>query len=110
MAEDHEDEDKYEEVTIETPEESGDEEGLDVEEMEVEVTEISLDEDDINYWISQLEKLRENKAGDISLPLDDESELVVNYGGDSEDDTSDGGVEFEENDDNEDDEDMEDEE
>ena len=66
--------DKYEEVHIEEDNFEG--EG---EEVEIEVTEISLSEDEINYWISKLEGLREAHGGSIELELDDESELLINY-------------------------------
>lgn len=75
------DEEKYEEVNIEGEEFS--EEG---EESEIEVTEIFLSESEINYWISQLEELREKKSGDIALSLDDESELIINYDDEETDD------------------------
>ncbi len=73
MTEDYENEDKYEEIHIERHEEDSDDE------VEIEVTEISLNEGEINYWISELESLRESRAGNISLPLDEESELMINY-------------------------------
>ena len=72
---------KYEEVNVEGEEFS--EEG---EESEIEVTEIFLSEAEINYWISQLEELREKKSGDIALSLDDESELIINYDDEETDD------------------------
>ena len=85
------DEEKYEEVNVEGEEFS--EEG---EESEVEVTEIFLSETEINYWISQLEELREKKSGDIALSLDDESELIINYDDETDDEDSDDEMEDEE--------------
>jgi len=61
--------------------ESDDEE---TEEKEVDVIEINLDEKEINEWISKLEELRENK-GQVSLEIDDDSELQINYEEEGED-------------------------
>ncbi len=91
----------YEEVRVEGETFSEDDSN---EEVEIEVTEISLNEDEINYWVSQLEELRERRGGEISLSLDEESELVITY-----DETSDDEDEEEEDEDS-DDEDSEDEE
>ncbi|HIH52244.1 hypothetical protein J4412_02305 [Candidatus Pacearchaeota archaeon] len=63
----------YEEIEIEN-----------MEEVDIEVTEIFLTEEDINYWISSLEELREKKSGNVTLPLDDESELMINFDEESE--------------------------
>jgi len=84
-------EDEYEEVEIESLE--GDEE------TEIEVTEVFLCEEEINYWISSLEELREKKEGSVSLSLDDESELIVTFDKDSDIEAV---VEFEEDDEDED--------
>ena len=87
------DEEKYEEVHVEG-------ENFEEGEVEIEVTEISLNECEINEWISKLEELRERHGGSIELELDEESELMINYDSTEED----------EEDDDEDDEDLEDEE
>ena len=47
-------------------------------EKEVEVTEISLDEDEINEWISQLAVLKATK-NPIQLEIDDDTELSITY-------------------------------
>lgn len=47
-------------------------------ESEVEVTEISLSEDEIEEWIANLQLLKKSKEP-ISLEIDDETELVVNF-------------------------------
>ncbi|NCN51796.1 hypothetical protein GW931_02180 [archaeon] len=83
---------EYEEVKIEIPNEEN-------EDVDIEVTEVFLSEDEINYWISSLEELREKKEGSVSLSMDEESELIVTFDEDSE------GVEFEE-DENEEDEEI----
>lgn len=49
-----------------------------VEGKEVEVTEISLDEDEINEWISQLAMLKATK-NPIQLEIDDDTELSISY-------------------------------
>ena len=87
-------EEKYEVVEIEDPETE--------EEVEVEVTEISLSEEEINSWISALEELREKKSGEVSLALDDETELIVTFDASSdEDDEEDDDEDEEMEDDNE---------
>ena len=48
------------------------------EDKEVEVTEISLDEDEINEWISQLAVLKATKNS-IQLEIDDDTELNISY-------------------------------
>ena len=83
---------EYEEVKIEIPNEEN-------EDVDIEVTEVFLSEDEINYWISSLEELREKKEGSVSLSMDEESELIVTFDEDSE------GVEFGE-DENEEDEEI----
>ena len=83
---------EYEEVKIEIPNEEN-------EDVDIEVTEVFLSEDEINYWISSLEELREKKEGSVSLSMDEERELIVTFDEDSE------GVEFEE-DENEEDEEI----
>ncbi|HIE15078.1 TPA: hypothetical protein EYP70_07385 [Candidatus Bathyarchaeota archaeon] len=52
-------------------------------ERDVEVTEISLSDDEIEEWITKLQLLRESKEP-ISLEIDDENELAVNYEEDAE--------------------------
>jgi len=76
--------DDYEEVYVEG--ESFDEE------EDYEVIEISLTENEINYWISKLEELRERKDGHVHLELDDESELIIHYDEDELSDEDDGEV------------------
>lgn len=61
----------YEEVEVEEPEE--------FEEVDLDVIEFSLNEEDINLWISKLEELRERKGGQINLEIDEQNELVITY-------------------------------
>lgn len=87
----------YEEVRIEDSEE---------EEIEVDVTEIYLNESEINYWIGQLEELREKKSGHVHIEIDEGNELIINYDSEDEDE----GileVEYDEDDSDEDGEDEE---
>ena len=47
-------------------------------ETEVEVTEISLNDIEIEEWVAKLQLLKESKEP-ISLEIDDETELLINY-------------------------------
>ncbi len=49
------------------------------EEIDVNILEFSLDEEEINNWISKLEELKETKSS-ITLEIDEEDELQINYG------------------------------
>jgi len=71
---------KYEEVVVESPTED--------EEIDVDVTEISLGEGEINYWISQLEELRETK-NPIEIEIDENNELLVTYDVDADEEEED---------------------
>ena len=49
------------------------------EEIDLNILEFSLDEEEINNWISKLEELKETKSS-ITLEIDEEDELQINYG------------------------------
>jgi len=87
---------EYEEVHIEDPEED---------EIEVDVTEIYLNEGEINYWIGQLEELRESKSGHVHIEIDEENELIINYDSENDEDVLE--VEYDEDESEEDMEDKE---
>lgn len=71
------------------PEEDSEEEYEETEEdMETEETEFSLTEDEINEWINELTRLKEDKEF-ILLEIDEENTLKINYqdSGEDEDDS-----------------------
>lgn len=49
------------------------------EDVEVEEIEFNLSDDEIDEWISELTRLKEEK-GHILLNVDDETDLKINYG------------------------------
>jgi hypothetical protein len=53
--------------------------------VEVDVTEISLTDIEIEEWMSKLVELKETKQP-VTFELDDETELVINYDEDEDDD------------------------
>ncbi len=55
-------------------------EGHPDEDVEVEEIEFGLDEDEIEEWISELTRLKEEK-GHIVLNVDDETDLKINFDG-----------------------------
>jgi hypothetical protein len=55
------------------------------EETEVEEIEFSMSEDEIDEWISELMKLKEEK-GQVVLSVDDETDLKINYEENEEED------------------------
>ena len=59
-------------------EEYEDGEDEEVEDKDVDVIEVDFSEDEINDWLSKLIELKENK-GQITLEVDDENELLINY-------------------------------
>lgn len=58
------------------------------EEVEVEVTEVNLTEEEIDEWIQKLEELKDNKEP-ITLELDSENELNINYEEKGDEDSND---------------------
>ena len=64
-------------VALEKEKEEYEEEHSD-ENVEVEETEFSLTEDEIDEWINELTTLKEEK-GQITLSVDDETDLKINY-------------------------------
>ena len=52
-------------------------------EQDVEVTEIALNDIEIEEWITKLQLLKESKEH-VHLEIDDETELLVNYDSNSE--------------------------
>lgn len=56
-----------------------------VEEKEIEVLEFDLDEDEINELMEKLRELKETKSH-FHFDIDEENHLLINYGGDSEED------------------------
>ncbi len=59
------------------------------EEVETEEMEFSLTEDEINEWINELTRLKEDKEF-ILLEVDEENTLKINYQEDSDDEDNDG--------------------
>ena len=82
----HEEKKEFVEETFGKPEELTDEEEYEYEEVEEDVeteeTEFSLTGDEIESWIIELTKLKEEKTP-IELEVDEETNLKINYEEDS---------------------------
>ena len=53
------------------------------ENREVDILEFDLDEDEINELVEKLVELKETKSS-LRIEIDDDNDLLINYGGDSE--------------------------
>jgi len=58
------------------------------EEKDIDVTEFSMTEDEIDEWILKLDELKETKQS-ITLEIDDETELMIHYEEDKDDEGED---------------------
>lgn len=76
-----------EEYLEEHPGEADENSDEEMEEVDVEETEFSLAEDEIDEWINELTRLKEEK-GSITLSVDDETDLKINYEESSEEHNS----------------------